>query len=408
MPVPAQPIRRKLLGTLFAQAGLSRTGFLLGVTVTTLVAKDMLGSATWAGFPVALAVVGIAAGTRPMSAFMGRYGRRAGISLGAVIAAAGALIAAVATNASGFVLLLIGLLVVGLGSSGDRLSRYAAADVSDASHTARAIAFVVWAGTIGSVLGPSLLEPSESLGETLGLQGLSGAYLVAAAAFGLAGTVAWLLLRPDPLSFAEGEERQSGAGRPLSELLGGGTVRFALAGLAVGQVMMVLIMVMTPIHIRDAGESLAFVGLVISAHTLGMFALSPVSGWLADRYGATRIVVAGLGLLSAAGLAATFAEGDSHLLLVTSLFVLGLGWSFEFVAGSALVVEASPAGERLRVQGIADALVWISGAAASAASGLLLALGGYGAVSLVAAALVLIPMAAWVAQRDRSLVAGSW
>jgi MFS family permease len=399
LPTPSPATRRKLLGTLFASAGLSRTGFLLSVTVTTLVAREMLGSATWAGLPVALSVVGIAVGTRPMSAFMARHGRRAGISVGGLIAAGGALLAVVATNVGGFVLLVAGLFVLGLGASGDRLARYAAADISDVAHTGRAIAFVVWAGTVGSVLGPTLLAASEGLAERLGWDGLSGAYLVAAVAVALAAAVAWIFLRPDPLTFAPAPGDGGVGDASLRELVGNGTMRFALAALAVGQVMMVLIMVMTPIHIRDAGGSLSAVGLVIGAHTLGMFALSPVSGWLTDRFGSNPVVVAGLALLSGAGLVAASAGGGNQPVLVGSLFVLGLGWSLEFVAGSTLVVEASPGASRLRVQGVADSFVWISGAVASAASGVVLVIGGYGAVSLVAASLVLIPLVAWSAQR---------
>ena len=400
MTPPPTKTRRKLLGTLFASAGLSRTGFLLAVTATTLVARDMLGSATWAGLPVALTTVGIAVGTRPMSRLMGMKGRRIGMVVGAGVAAVGLLFAAVATNAAAFALLLAGLFVVGFGLSSDRLSRYAAADVSAPDQTGRAISIVVWAGTIGAVVGPSLLAPSEGIAEALGLDGLSGAYLIAAAVVVCGGLVTWLFLRPDPLTFApESTQAKQASQVPVGELLGNGTVRFALAALAIGQVMMVIIMVMTPIHIRDAGGSLAAVGLVISAHTVGMFALSPLSGWLADRVGTNKVVLTGLGLLVVAAIGAAFASGDNQLLLVGTLFVLGLGWNLEFVAGSALVVEASPASERLRVQGIADSIVWMSAAVAGVASGVVLALGGFSTVSLLAAALVIIPLAAWTAQR---------
>ncbi len=389
--------RRKLLGTLFAGAGLARTGFLLSVTVTTLVAKELLGSATFAGVPVALATVGIAVGTRPMSRLMDRTGRRTGMVVGAAVAAAGALLAAVAANVDGFVLLLVALFVFGLGTSGDRLSRYAAADVSAPGQTGRSISLVVWAGTIGAIVGPALLDPSERLATSLGLDGLSGAYLVAALVVGGSGLLAWLLLRPDPLTFAPGEaDGGDGSRTSLRELLGGGTVRFALAALAIGQIMMVVIMVMTPIHIRDAGGSLAAVGAVISAHTIGMFAVSPLSGWLSDRIGTSRMVLAGLFLLLAASIGAAFAGGSDQALLIATLFVLGLGWNFEFVAGSALVVEATPAAQRVRVQGIADSIVWISAAVASVVSGILLALGGYTLVSMMAATLVVVPGAAWL------------
>ena len=403
MVSPPPATRRKLLAALFASAGLARTGFLLAVTVTTLVARDLLGSATLAGIPVAMATVGIAVGTRPLSRLMGRIGRRNGMVVGAAIAGVGALLAAIATNIGGFALLLTGLFILGFGASADRLSRYAAADVSAPEQTGRAIALIVWAGTIGAIVGPALLEPSEGLAETLGLDGLSGAYLLAAAAVAAGGLLTWLFLRPDPLSFApQAPASGSRSGASMAGLFRNGTMRFALVALAIGQIMMVIIMVITPIHIRDAGGSLGAVGAVISAHTIGMFAVSPISGRLSDRIGAGRVVLAGLGLLLVASLGASLAAGDAQALLIVSLFFLGLGWNLEFVGGSALVVEIAPASQRLQVQGIADSIVWMSAAVAGVASGIVLAIGGFTLVSLFGAALVVIPGAAWLARGVQS------
>jgi MFS family permease len=188
----------------------------------------------------------------------------------------------------------------------------------------------------------------------------------------------------------------------MAGLFRNGTMRFALVALAIGQIMMVIIMVITPIHIRDAGGSLGAVGAVISAHTIGMFAVSPISGRLSDRIGAGRVVLAGLGLLLVASLGASLAAGDAQALLIVSLFFLGLGWNLEFVGGSALVVEIAPASQRLQVQGIADSIVWMSAAVAGVASGVVLAIGGFTLVSLLGAALVVIPGAAWLARGVQS------
>ncbi|HDH25585.1 MAG TPA: MFS transporter, partial [Actinobacteria bacterium] len=274
----------------------------------------------------------------------------------------------------------------------DRLARYAAAEVVSPERRGSAIALVVWAGTVGSVIGPSLLEPAQRFGIAVGVTGLAGPYLGTAIAFALAGILIAVLLRPDPLEFAA-EEQAKADSVPMrvSALLRIPKFRFAIVALVAGQVVMVLIMTMTPIYIRSAGQSLGIVGLVISAHTLGMFALSPITGWLADRLGRIQVVLGGDALLLIAGVLAAFAAGSDRVLLVGSLFLLGLGWNFGFVAGSALVIEDVAPGARLRAQGVADAFVWMSGAVATVASGFLLAAGGYAALSLVGAALALVP-----------------
>lgn len=396
---PTTKTRRKLLGTLFASVGISRTGFLAAATVTALVAHDTLDSATWAGLPGAVAIIGVAVGTTPTSLFMARFGRRPGMVVGQTIAASGALLAAAAVGLTSFALLLVALFVLGFGNSADRLARYAAADVSEPNRRGSAIAFIVWAGTIGAVVGPALLEPSQAGAERLGLAGLVGPYLLAAGSFAVAGLVVYALLRPDPLTFAPDERLHVGTvGIPLSVPFAVPAVRIALVALVVGQVVMVLIMTMTPIHIRDAGQSLGAVGLVISAHTLGMFALSPLTGWLIDRLGRIPVIVAGQVLFIVSGIMAVFASGDDRALLVTALFLLGLGWNFGFVAGSALVVEGVAPAERLRMQGITDGFVWTSAAAASLFSGFVLAVGGYPAVGLVGAALAIIPLTVVVLQ----------
>jgi len=373
-------------------SGINRTGYLLAVTVASLAAQDMLGSALWAGLPAAVGVVGSALATTPMSAFMARRGRRPGMVIGQTVVVVGSLVAAVAVHLGTFPLLIAGFFLFGVGNSSDKLARYAAADIVPAERRGSAIALVVWAGTIGSVLGPSLLEPAQQFGRDVGVVDLAGPYLIAAMAFVSSAVLIATLLRPDPLELAEEEQVPEGAATvPVVDLLRIPKVLFAIVALVIGQVVMVLIMTMTPIHIRSSGQSLGVVGLVISAHTLGMFALSPVTGWLADRFGRLRVVLGGEGLLLISALLASLAAGSDEGLLLTALFLLGLGWNLGFVAGSALVVEDVAPQVRLRAQGVADAFVWMSGAAATLASGVLLNAGGYSELALVGAAISIFP-----------------
>lgn len=386
---PTLRTRQRLLATLFAGSGINRTGFIAAVTVAPLAAEEILGSARWSGLAPGISTIGLALAVSPLAALMASRGRRPGFVLGLGAVIAGALLAAFAVRAGSFPVLLAGLFLFGLGASGDRLSRYAAADVAPARLRASAISSVVWAGTIGSVAGPLLLAPSERLATWLGFPTLAGGFLIAA---GLALTTLvmfLLVLRPDPLSFSEEPprpKRERSEPMPLRPLLANTLVRYALAALAVGQFVMVLIMAMTPIHIRAAGEDLTLVGLVIGAHTFGMFFFSPVTGWLADRFGKVPIIVIGQVILVVAAVLAAPAGGDDRALLVVALFLLGVGWNFGFVAASALVTDAATGPARVRLQGVADAATWTSGAAAAISSGIILDWQSYSVLALGGAA----------------------
>ena len=390
--VPAHT-RRRLLGTLFLSSAFVRTGFIAAVTVAALVAEDLLDSVALSGMPAAASTIGVAVGTAPIAALMAARGRRVGIALGHGLVIIGALMAVFAIGVESFPLFVLSLFVLGFGASGDRLSRYAAADISTVDKRALAISIVVWAGTVGSVVGPALLEPVEAAAEALGMTGLAGPYLLTAVAVVGAIGVTWFLLRPDPLSFvAEADPAvKSGNRRAAMSALSDPRIQFAIIALAVGQVVMVIIMSMTPIHIRRAGDDLGVIGLIIAAHTFGMFALSPATGWVADKVGRPRVVIAGHGVLLISALLAATASGSDTVMLFIALFLLGVGWNFSFIGGSAYLSEKAPAELRVSLEGLADTVVWTSGAAASLSSGLLFALSGYAALCFVGAAMVTLP-----------------
>jgi MFS family permease len=393
-------VRRRLLGVLFAGSAIARIGFIAAITVAPLVAEDLLDSASLAGLPSAATTVGVALGTAPIAALMARRGRRAGIATGLGVAAIGAAVAATAVELRWFPMFVAGMLVFGSGSAGDRLARYAAADITAPQRRSFAIAVVVWAGTIGAIVGPVLLSPVERAAEALGFEGLAGAPILAATVFSAAAVLLVAGLRPDPLTFTAPDEAVRHEGRSgVRPLLGDPRIRFAIVSLVVGQVVMVLIMTMTPVHIRRAGEGLGIVGLVIGAHTFGMFAVSPLTGLIADRVGRLPVMVVGQGVLVLSALLAAGAGGTDRVLLVVSLFLLGLGWNLGFVAGSAYLTEGAPVASRVPLQGLADSVVWTSSAAASLSSGFLLEATGYTALSLVGATIVIAPVAVFVRYR---------
>lgn len=388
-------IRLRLLIVLFVAAGINRTAYIAAITVTALAAEDMLDSARWSGLAAAAATLGIAAGTARVSSYMIKVGRRIGYAVAQVVAIVGAILAIMAIQVQSFPLFLVALFLFGIGASGERLGRYAAADVAPAHRRASAIAWIVFAGTIGAVLGPRLLGPAETRAVSFGLDGLAGGFLVAAAFTGAGAVLIFFLLRPDPLDFAPKTTSDAPGSTPsIRPLLRRPVVVYGLLSLAVGQSVMTMIMAMTPVHIRAAGGTIGTVGLVISAHTLGMFFFSPLTGWLVDKFGSIRVILAGQFLLLVAVALAVPAAGDELVLLLPALFLLGLGWNFGFVGGSALVNSVTDGAARLRLQGIADAITWISSAVAAVSSGLILDAGGFSQLVIVGGVLVLAPLAA--------------
>ena len=252
----------------------------------------------------------------------------------------------------------------------------------------------MWAGTIGSVLGPILLEPSRALSSTLGFPGIVGPFLVAALAMSSAGFV--LLVAFPGGSPTEASQKASGP-LPLHHL-GHAKGQVALAALVIGQVVMILIMAMTPVHLRSAGGGLQSIGLVIAAHTFGMYAISPLSGYLSDHFGRRPVILMAGVLLVAAGLVSSGAGGDTTQLAL-GLFLLGWGWNLGFVSGSALLTEAVPSEDRMRLQGFADSVVWASAAAAGLSSGVLLESVGFVTLCHIGALLALVPAAVLALRR---------
>jgi MFS family permease len=359
------------------------------VAVLPLAAEDLLGSARWSGAPSALGTTGVAFGATWLATLTVRYGRRRALSFGYWAAAAAAGVAAFGAATDAFVLLAASIFILGAGYSSSRLSRYAAADLYEPSQRSAAIGWNVWAATIGSVAGPLLLGATRRGSLAVDLPEAAGPFLVAALAFAGSGLAVQLLFAPEMLvTRARQIEGGAPAPRDVTSIAG---LRLATAALVVGQVVMVLIMTMTPLHIRHGGEGLDTVGIVFASHTFGMFAFSPLAGVLSDRLGRVPMIVAGSVSLSASGLLAAISPAGS-MRLVLALFLLGLGWCLSFVAGSALLTESVSAERRVRTQGVTDSLIWGSAAAAGLASGFLLSAVGYTRLSHVGAVLALAPL----------------
>lgn len=405
------PARRRVRWALTAGVALGSTGHIAAVTVATIVARDLLGSDTLAGLPGATVVLGAAVGAVLLSMLMARRGRRPGLTLGYAIGVVGALVATAAVLVRAFPLLLVGTLLIGFGNSSNQLSRYAAADMVPPGRRASAIGTVVWGGTVGSVVGPWLVPVAGAMAVSVGLPSLAGPYLVPVLFVGLAGLLSFRFLRPDPYELADATAEEvaasaaAGADEALATILRRPAVVTALVALVVSQLVMTLIMTMTPLHMTEHGHDLAAVGMVLSGHTLGMYAFSPVSGWLTDRVGRLPTILLGTAVLAVSAMMAALAPPEGGDALLLALFLLGLGWSFGYVGGSALLSDHLELHERTRVQGVADALIWSAAAAASLGSGLVVAAAGYTALGILGVGLVVIAVA--VLGRNRRAVASA-
>lgn len=386
--------RSRALATYFTAAALTSIAYIATFTVASLAAPEMTGSAGSSGWPSAIAVAGTALAASLLSSVMARHGRRAGIILGLGVAVVGGALAVVAVATASLVLLLVASALVGFGNAAMNLSRYAAADLFPVDRRAGALGFVVWGSTIGAVVGPNLVAPAGAVAPNLGLLPLAGGFalafvfLVAGLAVATLGPRAPIQPHLDEPTRAIGE-RPSSQRRLLGELVRRPQGRTALVALVTSQLVMTLIMTMTPYHLHAEGHGMETVGLVISAHTFGMFAFSPLSGRLTDRFGPNAMVLAGFAVLAAAGLlAAVIPEGGAALSI--PLFLLGVGWNLGFVAGSSLLAVEAPLGDRARLQGASDALVWATAAAASFVSGYVVLTAGYAFLAVVGAGLAAV------------------
>jgi MFS family permease len=388
-------VRRRLLGTLLAGQGIASSAFFAAAAAASVLTADLLTTRTWAGLPVAVGVLGSAASV-PLSRYMLRAGRRRGLVLGYMVGALGAGAGMAAAVAGSFPLLVAAMLFTGAGQAANQLARFAAADVVPEADRGRAISLVVWGATIGALFGPNLLDPAGAWAGELGLPELAGPFAVAVVAFVAAGALLAGLLRPDPLAVARrlasrhpDPAEAAAPAESLPAVLGRPAVQLAFAAIVGSFLAMVMIMSMTPVHMRDHHHSLGVIGAVLSGHLVGMFALSPVTGWVTDRVGRRPVIAAGALTLGAGAVLSAMAAPPASGMLMLALFLVGLGWNLGFVAGSALLTDALAPAERAPVQGIADATAGATSGLGTLGAGLMVEAGGYPTLGLLGAVLML-------------------
>lgn len=390
---------RKITFTLFSAQSLSSCGLIAAATLNSILGARLGGSPVWAGVPTAVYLLGGAGASLLWGYLMDSLGRRGGLALGLITGALGAGLAFWATNSNQMVVFLGGMLLMGVAYAAMALGRFAAAEVNPPQHRGRAIANVVLGGTLGAIFGPLLVGPAGQAAQSRGMDEFSGAYAISLSFFAVAALVVFTALRPDPKDIGReltrlypSSDSVPDRNEPLEQILRRPAVLMAMLSMVSAQVVMVSVMVLTALHMRDHQHGLGAVSLVISAHTIGMFAFSAVSGRLADRWGRAPVILSGAAGLLLACLAAPLS--NLTFAMAISLFLLGLGWNFCFVGGSTLLSDHLSASERSRTQGFNDLLVGLASALGSLGSGIIFARYGYTVMTLAGALLSLIPILA--------------
>lgn len=386
---------RRITFTLFLAQSLFSAGFIAAATVNSIMGAR-LGGKPWAGVPSAVYLLGSALAASVWGVLMDLIGRRKGIALGLVLGVAGMGMVIVAVNQSLLALMLAGMALLGFAQSAMLLGRFAAAEVNPPEKRGSAISSVVFGGAVGAIVGPLLVGPMGKFSLRIGMDELAGAYIAGLILFGIASVVITIGLRPDPREVGKQvaalypDSAPEGRARPISLILRQPAALTAVTAMVLGQVVMVAIMGITALHMEDNSHRLSDVSAVISAHTLGMYAFSVLSGRLSDNWGRGPVILTGAATLLVACLTAPLSP--QVFPLAVSLFLLGLGWNFCFVGGSTLLADQLSPAERARTQGSNDLLVGLASATGVLSSGLVYDATSYTFISLSAAAISLIPL----------------
>jgi len=394
------PIQRRTTIVLILMQITGTVGVGVAPSIGILLAGEVTQNEAWAGLARSASTLGAAVFGLPLGSLAARHGRRVALATGWWTAGAGGMLLVVAAQLSLVVPLFIGLLLIGAGSATSLQSRFAAADLAEPRNKARALGLVVWVGTLGSVLGPNLGIPGEWMERATGLTVFASAFLIAAVCLLLAGAVVFALLRPDPLTLVRQvvPEAQPGRTGPrrgrlrqvMAELRVNPPARHAVLAVLTAQVVMVSMMTMTPVHMAMHGDTVTIVGVTISLHIVGMYGLAPLVGRIADLRGHRFTILVGVGIFLASLVVGALWPDQTGGIIV-SLILLGVGWSFVNVAGSAMFSTVVSQQNRATSQGGVDALSNLCGAVAAFVAGPLLVLSSFSLLAILSIGL-LVPL----------------
>ena len=399
--------QRLTLAKLFTAQLFSGAGIASGYAVGGLLAEQITGQTAMAGFAQMSVILGAGLVAYPLATLAARYGRRTALTLGFGTGTLGAAVVLTGVAVEFLPLFMLGMMMCGSSTAAGLQARYAASDSVNPQKPGQAMSIVIWATTVGSVLGPNFTEPGSRLGEFLGVNPLSGPYLISMGCFALAALAAFSLgsQRTAARAAAQGtapaaaqaaspaQTDRPSLGESLRYLLSRPVARYAVITVITGQMIMTNVMVMTPVHMDHQHFDLTAVGIVVSIHIMGMYVFSPVFGWMSDRWGPRTVINAGMVVYAvtvALGIYDSLLPTSHFVILNTALFMLGVGWSMFLIGGSALLVKSVDARMRVPLQGISDSAMNLGGAFMAAFAGTLLGLGGFFLINAIAGVVLLV------------------
>lgn len=398
-----QLYRRTLIIVVISQI-FGGAGLAAGVTVGALLAQDMLGTDSFSGVPAALFTLGSAGAALLIGQLSQRFGRRSGLAIGFLTGGIGAIGIVISALTNNILLLFVSLLIYGAGTATNLQARYAGTDLASSTQRATAISIAMVSTTFGAVAGPNLVDVMGRFATSIGVPALAGPFILAAVAYILAGLVLLALLRPDPLVVAKAiadtqktDERNLLDTNSKTLVINKRRIVFGATVMVLTQIVMIAIMTMTPVHMGHHGHGLREIGLVIGIHIGAMYLPSLVTGILVDKIGRMKMAIASGATLLVAGVLAAIAPTDSILVLIIALALLGIGWNFGLISGTALIVDATQPSTRAKTQGTVDVLIALGGASGGILSGVVVAQLGYVTLSLAGGilSLLLIPVVIW-------------
>lgn len=391
--------RRNVLVLSGCQATLQTTGVTM-VAVTGLAGLALADNPAFATVPLTCYVVGSAITTIPASFLMKAIGRRGGFQAGTVIGMAGGMLCSLAIYLHSFSLLCAGMLVMGMYTAFGKYYRFAAADAASVDFRAKAISLTLAGGIVGGFVAPSLATHTKDI---FASHAFLGSYL---SLIGICMLAMLLLTRLEIPPLTEGERRESG--RPVREIMRQPIFIVAALSSMLSYGIMNLMMTSTPLAMHAHDHHFRDAAFVLEWHVIGMFAPSFFTGALIQRFGVLQVILAGVGMLALAIVAAL--AGTAVLNFWGSLFLIGVGWNFMFVGGSALLTECHTPAERAKTQAANDFMVFLTMAVSSMSSGMLLSRSGWHAVNYGSIPFLLLAAGAtvWLMRRRRreSLEAG--
>lgn len=396
-----------ILSQTFGGAGLAA-----GITVGALLAQEMLGNTSVSGLPTALFTLGSALAAYLVGHYSQRFGRRYGLAFGFLAGGIGAIGVVAAGHLNSIILLFISLFIYGAGTSTNLQARYAGTDLAKPKQRGKAVSIAMVATTLGAVAGPNLVTPTGHVAEALGMPALTGPFMLASAAYILAGLSFLFFLKPDPFLVAKAiqsaiDQKEKSAEKEIRNISQPTVNRLGIVSgatvLILSHIVMVAIMTMTPIHMQNHGSGLSVIGLIIGLHIAAMYLPSPLTGALVDRFGPTAMVIASGVTLFISGMMAAFTPGDAFLPLAIALILLGLGWNFGLISGTAIIIESTSISNRAKTQGSVDVWVALSGSAGGLLSGIIVATSSYAVLGYLGGylALLLIPLILWIQFKKR-------